>query len=285
MARRIAMLAAAAAQGARGLRQMQQTGRWPVPGGSVSMRLGLGLNVAPGEAVSAGPVWQGGGYWESDGTAYLTGPTVTLDAAKTLAILVRMSRPTAVGGHYLVTARYSGNERVALELTGAAAFGQTNRTAGYHYGSGGGALTGAHDIYGVHRVVSGYGRAAVAVDASSLYTDGAGSTSTLSPFDSSTPLEIFVGLAKWGAGQAAAVAGEKIFDVTVGLREFTSGELTTLAASQVNPLTVVTDAYEVWDMRNAVEVAGVMKVPGIVTGASLTQTNGTSARFGTGAFA
>lgn len=78
------MLAAAAAQHARGVRQMRETGRWPVAGGSVSMPIGLGLAVAPGEAVSAGPVWQHTHWLLADGVLKGTGPQIAAAAPFTV---------------------------------------------------------------------------------------------------------------------------------------------------------------------------------------------------------
>ena len=88
-------------------------------GGSVSMGIGLGMTVAPGEAVSAGPVWDVSRYLLTDGAVSLTGPSITLTPP--YEIVIGFSRDSAANDHFPASLNRdtSVREWVALYAAGS----------------------------------------------------------------------------------------------------------------------------------------------------------------------
>ncbi len=92
-------------------------------GGPVGLSLGVALAAAPGEAVSAGPVWDVSRYLLTDGAVYAASPAMDLSAQHELVVC--WERDTAVSTHYPVAARSS-----AL-VTRLAAYASLLRHAAY----------------------------------------------------------------------------------------------------------------------------------------------------------
>ncbi len=125
------------------------------------LRVGARLDVAPGEAVSAGPVWDVSRYLATDGAVYLTGPTVT--AAQEFEVLVCAAPAstgtwrTLVGLQGGTSVWYARHNAGLLTTLG----GQTSYSAAgaslYVFAAGSRAGTSGY-----------YGRASAAVDASAV---------------------------------------------------------------------------------------------------------------------
>lgn len=244
--------------------------RHPVTVSLTPLGLDLGLAALTVDAVSAGPVWQGGGYWQSDGTARLV-----CDAAITVPPVTLVIRYTQPGSTALYLASISGTQALVPASWSDGNAGSQIGSAGAWRADGAGNHTGAFGA--VLKTAPSTWTPTVAVD-------GTSTTTTATRTFGADAVTLYVGSYLSGLPMAA---GGKIWDVTAYLRSLSAGENTAMADGQINPLTVASDAWGCWDMRNAIDVAGVMKVPDLVLGdgtRDLSQVNGTSARFGAGSF-
>lgn len=243
--------------------------------------LGLDLGLAPlaVEAVSAGPVWQGGGYWESDGTAYLVcDGTINMTATEWEVVI--WYRHVYYAGRYIAAAGVSGNDRAWASIPQAA---NVTALVGGRFGDGPGpALWSDPIVY--HMVIGGTGTSRTAASGSQ---GAVGAASLASACDLSAPS------LRVGYGPGPTADGGRIYAMAMWPRALTSGgggERALLyggGAAQVNPLSVASDAPICLDMRLAYDDGGVMVVPNLGTLGQthrFSQVNGTSARFGVGAF-
>ena len=239
------------------------------PAVPVNLGTGIPLDMLLGDpevsAVSAGPVWTGGGYWTADGVGYWTGPTL---AAPAIEIVVRYTQPDGstrniwgapAATYYLRGYAHSGGDVASVVHTAsawAAAVG-----------------TGNHTAFFSQVPQSGGWSPRITADGASEATTTAYRTFSAAAYT------LYVGAL---SNSTPAVAGLLLWDVTVYQRALTPTERTNIYAAgvQTNPLTIAADAFACWDFANAYDNGGTPTVPDLVLGDGTRDLIGTSVDIG-----
>ncbi len=249
-------------------------------GGSVSMRLGLGLDVAPGEAVDLTPAF-GSGYWNPDGVAYLTGPA--LDMTTGVHVVLWYRRPIAYTRTLWSLWYSSSNHGVGLSGDTLWHATQYKRSGSFSDAVCAADVSERQCAVFALPIVSGKVKPHCSTNGG---TEVAAESGLTTPFYAAPVLQIgrtdVVSYGGWDVYAIAIYTGADRLADAERIAIHASGAIvdpTGAIARQPTYLYSMADAYD--------SGAGVMKVPDRITsdaGKALTQVAGTADRFALGAW-